>query len=531
MKKNPKHDIKKCSKPKHKKKRIIASLSNTGFGKTKQSIDMIIEDYNEDRVHGSRILYLLPDYENIRDVRARLEKKVEALDIDISVYTFGGKTHVSNDLRLLGITTQLCEAAHGKYSPGCKACTLYPTGDHAGCEYVAQLEHIKNVDVVFAVHHSAYLGLTHHFRKIIIDESLEGVLFKTFTLTEDEWRSKGIEWSNFPESEYRTCRRDCPLFQNCIQHREGYNCMQQSEIIRMTPIITRPSITDEEYFLHIIFSKRDVEVTGCWNFHGHGSPCVSVFNFLPELDCNEIYYNSATTSQTMINDWFFKNYNQRDWILTYDMDRPKYKNPLINFNYFGGNNQAVKGALGTILPNIREHLNIPIEHKGLIVVKLEFLELYKEKIKDPNIVFATYPLVGLDCYKDCDFVVLTQPFRYDLSTQYLMANRFGFQLVRDIINSYGIQAFGRSRSGDKPWLSNTKLLIAFYKFEHELFPNSTSFKEFKTIEWIKKILKSGNLSANKLLALTNGEPWFIERKRKTFLQYVKIAKKSGSQSS
>ena len=60
-------------------------------------------------------------------------------------------------------------------------------------------------------------------------------------------------------------------------------------------------------------------------------------------------------------------------------------------------------------------------------------------------------------------------------------------------------------------------------FNGELFAKEEY--EFFEGEWIKKILKSGNLSANKLLALTNGESWFIERKRKTFLQYVKIAKK------
>jgi len=202
---------------------------------------------------------------------------------------------------------------------------------------------------------------------------------------------------------------------------------------------------------------------------------------------------------------------------------------MITFKNFGSKKQSRKAINTTMFSGIREDLGIDHKDKGLLVCALELEDRFKEKLKGQNIMVDHYPLLGLDCYKDLDFIILASRHLYDITTQYIMSYKFGVQLVKDIMDSYTIQAVGRLRIGDKPWLSNDKLLITYFDFDHYLFPNTTDVREYVTKKWLRKQLKDGDVSARKLCALsmTSGLR-YMQKNRADFFKYVREFKEENS---
>lgn len=440
-------------------------------------INFIYEDFDTRASYGGnkplQILYLLPDYKNVDEVCSRIltHKSDDKL---ITPYVFRGKTGMKDGERL-------CIKVRDKYVPGCKNCDN--TGD---CLWVAQFKQIKHEDVIVTVHHCAYIALKQHFRTIIIDESIEGVLFNTFDYSEKRWKNFGIEWDNFPEPVKRKCRRTCPVYKICRKHRPNKECLEHSDILIMRPTVTRKSESDEEFFLHYIFRNPDVEILGAWDFYTK-EPKVAVFNFLPELKCDEMFYNSATTTKDMLTDWFFKNYV--NWDLKIDYNKPPYPNPIVTYKNIGSIKTAKRALENGIFNRIRNEYSIPKKKKGLIVVKKRDVKAFREKLRGQNITVDYFPLVGRDEYKNVDFIILALRFRYEVTTNYLLAERFGYQIVKMIEDGYIIQALGRLRIGDtKPWLDPNKLLIVYFDFTHKLFPNNKQNRILSTEKWIRRKL-------------------------------------------
>ncbi|WP_371805461.1 hypothetical protein [Candidatus Lokiarchaeum ossiferum] len=523
------------------KKQIMCLLENMGHGKTKHWIDMILDDYKDSRKRGSRILVLTIDYKTAEEFKERLLSKADKRDINISVMIFHGKTH-----KLLDDNTSIfeefnslymCERDKGKYVTGCSDCPLYPDDEKWNCPYQKQYQMIKDYDVVISTHSSNFLGLktkkTDKWRKIIIDEALDSVLYKTYTMSEQEWLDFGISWDTFPRPIKKTCSRHCSMFDICKSRRPDMICGQksknfgQSEIITMKVVNKTEPEDDEQYFIHKILERPDIDIIGSWDFY-NDCKCarVTIFDYLAVLNTDKLYFSSATVTRDMIEKWFFKNYE--DWEIIYEENRPDYKNELIfDHSKYGGIESSEDQVINGTLKDFKKNNGIPEDEIGLVILPLRVKKEYRVMIESWGYKVDHYPCVGVDKYKNCSFVILTSPNRYNLTIQYHLSEIFNNQMVVDMIDSHALQAIGRIRIGNQSWLSAIKKVYALFNFDHQMFVNRHSFKEKKTKKWIENKLSTGSLSGNKLYELVKKEKnQDIEKNKAEFFKLVKQYKSS-----
>jgi len=494
-------------------KPILLALKNVGIGKTEENIRFIAEHPLD------RVLVIVPDYRNVQEYRTRLAER------DVISNVFRGKGPYGSEERG-DFHEGLCQQPEGEqYVPGCKACSHFPEKNHEGCPYLEQYPEKNEWRVVLTTSHSlhaAYTGVP--FDWIVIDESVEGILYSVLEFSREDYRVMGIEWDVFPEPVARKCDATCPLYDKCIDRtkkrmkKEGL-CKGHSMILTMTPTITREPENDWEYFLHKSLKDVDGDVvnrTGCWDFF-YNRPNVLLFGFLPEFPVTKgIRFASATVTEQMAREWFFANYCD-GWDFVPDRVQLPFENEVRVTRKRGSRKTALRALRDGTLEEMLNETDI-VPDKALLIVCVKKQEsAFKRGF--PNAFVDHFPLCGLDCYRDVKNILITTPFRYSQSIRYLLADKIGWGMVRALESGWEMQAIGRIR----PYQSPEKLIITYFDFEHELFPNTSTQREMRTEEWVKQYLTDDpSLSTNQLFAMAQNVGRDLALKnRNGFVEIVK----------
>jgi hypothetical protein len=465
-----------------KKKRpggkIEVLLWNLGAGKTEYLI-------NYCKKHpGEKILYVTTDCENVLEVQTRSEMK------NLTPYIYCGKESKIDPG---------CDKDGDKYGPhGCPDCTVHVC--KADCPHIMQFQVVGDHDEKFVVttHYCLFLTGVAKFDTVLIDESVQGILFSSWDLTREEFAELGIEFDSFPEPTVRKCGRDCPTYEICYRRNDGKRCGSgnmkklqqknaQSRIVELEPKFMREPDNQEEYFLYQKLSPATgtkSRILGCWDFY-HDMPLVIAVGSLPVLPVKKIIFASATASPSMVTDWFFSQYHGNEesgpWTFEFSNKKQPYGNQFTMLKRRGNQKNSLQALKKGEISDMLNEMGVKPEDYGnlFIAVWKKYEKMFQNSY--PEAVVRHYPCYGIDKLKHLKYVLLTAPFRYPRSIKYLLSEALSWGIVEELEESVVIQIIGRVVRGPD---AHEKVIFAMFEFESEDFNRKQYLKEARTKYWI-----------------------------------------------
>jgi hypothetical protein len=457
---------------------IYVNWSPTGYKKTMSAIAECVKMWKEG---GVTSLFLTCSNE----VAAECLEWAAEIDYSCPAYQFFGKCGGN------------CDVPEGKrYIPGCKQCSRET---QEGCEYKNQFAEIEEMNeegggIVFAHIKSRFLALKYDFfHNVVIDESFEGSIYETLSLSPRQLEKVGIEVKNLPtKSDDPEQCADCVKFEGklCRGSSTGL-CTQVTKPRKVTFVMHREPEDDDELFVHqtirgaeIAYATREINSLG-----NPGKLVIMLSQFFPVLHCDTVRFNSATVSMAAVRMFLFNLYVRGQHTDLYGFESsdfveigvPEGDARWTYSNYFYANS-STSGTVKTMRNGIksgtiRERLrrrNVPMGPETLLITdKREFgimkrkgeVETVEEKpakatgnsryyyVFTGKSIFAgcladyylSATTTGSNKYRHCTYVALLKEFRYPPSIQFLLATVTDARFVHELQISVMKQTMGRIR--------------------------------------------------------------------------------------